>query len=128
MLDENGNVIYEGNEGQDGGQEQDAEYWKAKAEKYKGMFKAEKAKVGKETVNTDEILTKVNSEMDEKFKAVEFYSKNQSAFEMKEDIEALVAQGIDRERAYKFVIAEKNPELLLDDQKKAQLNGNTDLN
>lgn len=66
--------------------------------------------------------------MDEKFKAVEFYSKNQSAFEMKEDIEALVAKGIDRERAYRFAIAEKNPELLLDDQKKAQLNGNTDLN
>jgi hypothetical protein len=40
----------------------------------------------------------------------------------------LVAKGVERERAFKLIIAEKDPTLLLDDAKKAQLNGNTALN
>jgi hypothetical protein len=40
----------------------------------------------------------------------------------------LVAKGIERDKAFKYVIAEKDPSLLLDDAKKAQLNGNTALN
>lgn len=59
---------------------------------------------------------------------VKFYSENKDANQYQADIEALVAKGIDRSQAFKFVLAEKDPALLLDDARRAQLNGNTALN
>jgi hypothetical protein len=59
---------------------------------------------------------------------VKFYSENKDANQYQTDIEALVAKGIDRSQAFKFVLADKDPTLLLDDARRAQLNGNTALN
>jgi hypothetical protein len=59
---------------------------------------------------------------------VKFYSENKDANQYQADIEALVAKGIERDKAFRYVIAEKDPSLLLDDAKKAQLRGNTALN
>lgn len=59
---------------------------------------------------------------------MKFYSENKDANQYQADIEALVAKGIDRSQAFKFVLAEKDPALLLDDARRAQLNGNTALN
>jgi hypothetical protein len=59
---------------------------------------------------------------------VKFYSENKDANQYQSDIEALVAKGIDRSQAFKFVLADKDPILLLDDARRAQLNGNTALN
>lgn len=102
---------------------------KAEAEKWKGRFKKSKANENSwPKVNEDEIITKATASVDEKLNAINFYSQNKEAIESKEDIEALVGKGIDREKAYKYVMAEKNPEALLDEAKRNQLAGNTALN
>jgi hypothetical protein len=91
------------------------------------MFKAEKSK-GKEALPGDDIMQRVNQQVDDKLKAVDFYTSKTDAIALKDDIEALVSRGIERDKAFMYVMAEKNPEALLDDQKKAQLSGNTALN
>jgi predicted secreted acid phosphatase len=66
--------------------------------------------------------------VEESVGVVKFYSENKDANQYQADIEELVAKGIDRSKAFRFVLAEKDPSLLLDDAKRAQLNGNTALN
>lgn len=101
----------------------------AEKQKRKDRFKKAKAnEVNQPKVNEDEIINKATTAVDEKLSAINFYSQNKEAVESKEEIEALVGKGIEREKAYKYVIAEKNPELLLDDAKRNQLAGNTALN
>lgn len=101
----------------------------AEAQKRKDRFKKAKASEWTQPkVNEDEIINKATTAVDEKLNAINFYSQNKEAMESKEDIEALVGKGIEREKAYKYVMAEKNPELLLDDAKRNQLAGNTALN
>lgn len=102
---------------------------KARWDKREGRFK--KAKANENTapkVNEEEIITKATSAVEEKLGAINFYSQNKEAMEHKEDIESLVGKWIDREKAYKYVMAEKNPEALLDEAKRNQLAGNTALN
>jgi hypothetical protein len=99
----------------------------AKAEKYKGMFKSEKAKANDpKTQWIDQ--ESVKKMVEESVGVVKFYSENKDANQYQADIEELVAKGIDRSKAFRFVLAEKDPSLLLDDAKRAQLNGNTALN
>jgi hypothetical protein len=66
--------------------------------------------------------------VDESVGVVKFYSENKDANQYQADIEALVAKGIERDKAFKYVVAEKDPSLLLDEAKRNQLNGNTALN
>ncbi len=97
----------------------------ADAQKREKRFKTTKANEWKtQTVDQDSIKKMV----DDGLWLVQFYSNNKNAAEFQWDIEELVAKGIDREKAYKFVLADKDPTALLDDAKKAQLQGNTDLN
>lgn len=94
-------------------------------DKYKWMFKSEKAKQWKsEWLDQDTIQQMVEKSVS----AVQFYSNKANATEHKEKIEELVATGLSRDRAYTLVMAETDVTQLLDDQKKAQLNGNTSLN
>lgn len=140
-LDENGNPINpdgadEGNEGgedttdykalveQERAARQQAE---ADAKKRKDRFKWAKAV---ENSNPNKWLDQetIKKMVDESVWVVKFYSENKDANQYQADIEALVAKGIDRSQAFKFVLAEKDPTLLLDDARRAQLNGNTALN
>lgn len=99
----------------------------AKAEKYKGMFKSEKAKANDpKTQQIDQ--ESVKKMVEESVGVVKFYSENKDANQYQTDIESLVAKGIDRSQAFRFVLSEKDPTLLLDDAKRAQLSGNTALN
>ncbi len=99
----------------------------AEANKWKDRFKKAKA-------NENNKLNKwldqesIKRMVDESVWMVKFYSENKDANQYQEDIEALVAKGIDRSQAFKFVLADKDPTLLLDDARRAQLNGNTALN
>jgi len=97
----------------------------ADANKWKDRFKKTKASESSQTKWLDQ--DSVRRMVDESVWVVKFYSENKNANEYQEDIEALVAKGIERDKAFKYVIAEKDPTLLLDDAKKAQLNGNTAL-
>jgi len=140
-LDENGNPItpegeYEGNEGGDDTTdykalvEQErarAEQAEAEASKWKDRFKKTKAN---ENANPNKWLDQetVKRMVDESVWVVKFYSENKDANQYQADIEALVAKRIERNKAFKYVIAEKEPSLMLDDAKRAQLNGNTALN
>ena len=98
----------------------------ADSDKWKDRFKSTKAKENKETPWLDQ--ESVKRMVDESVWVVKFYSENKDANQYQEDIEGLVAKGIERDKAFKYVIAEKDPSLLLDDAKRAQLNGNTSLN
>lgn len=94
-------------------------------QKRKERFKGAKANENKQPpVDQDSIKRMV----DESVGVVKFYSENKDANQYQSDIEALVAKGIERDKAFKYVVAEKDPSLLLDDAKRAQLNGNTALN
>ena len=97
----------------------------ADAKKRKERFKWAKASENKSTWVDQETVKKM---VDESVGVVKFYSENKDAGQYQSDIELLVAKGVERERAFKLIIAEKDPTLLLDDAKKAQLNGNTALN
>ena len=95
----------------------------ADSKKWEGRFKTTKAKENqaKWWVSSEDVQKMVNDWIG----LVRFYSDNKDAAEYQEDIETLVAKWIDRSSAYKYVLAEKKPEALLDDAKKAQLSGNT---
>lgn len=99
----------------------------ADANKWKDRFKKTKAS---ENNNPNKWLDQesIKRMVDESVWVVKFYSENKDANQYQEDIEALVAKGIDRDQAFKFVLADKDPTLLLDDARRAQLNGNTALN
>lgn len=99
----------------------------AEANKWKDRFKKTKAN---ENNNPNKWLDQesIKRMVDESVWVVKFYSENKDANQYQEDIEALVAKGIDRSQAFKFVLADKDPTLLLDDARRAQLNGNTALN
>ena len=99
----------------------------AEANKWKDRFKKTKAN---ENNNPNKWLDQesIKKMVDESVWVVKFYSENKDANQYQEDIEALVAKGIDRSQAFKFVLADKDPTLLLDDARRAQLNGNTALN
>lgn len=101
--------------------EADAKKWKDRA---KGNYKKVNETKDTKWIDQDSIKKMV----DESVWVVKFYSENKDANQYQEDIESLVAKGIARDKAFKYVIAEKDPSLLLDDAKKAQLNGNTALN
>lgn len=139
-LDENGNPINpEGaDEGDDEGGEDTTDYkdlyqkekeareqTEAEKQKRKERFKGAKAAENKTPQVDQDSIKKM---VDESVWVVKFYSENKDANQYQQDIEALVAKGIERDKAFKYVIAEKDPSLLLDDAKKAQLNGNTALN
>lgn len=97
---------------------------KENAEKWKNRYKSSKANEHKGwDVNPDEIQAKI----DESLGTFQFYSNNESAVELREDIESLVAKGYDRNDAFVVVASKKDPSLLLDDAKKAQLAGWTAL-
>lgn len=97
----------------------------ADSKKWESRFKTTKAKENqaKWWVSTEDVQKMVNDWIG----LVRFYSDNKGAVEYQEDIETLVAKGIDRASAYKYVLADKKPEDLLDEAKKAQLSGNTAL-
>lgn len=97
----------------------------ADSKKWEGRFKTTKAKENqaKWWVSSEDVQKMVNDWIG----LVRFYSDNKDAAEYQEDIETLVAKWIDRSSAYKYVLAEKKPEALLDEAKKAQLSGNTAL-
>ena len=99
----------------------------ADANKWKDRFKKSKAN---ENSNPNKWLDQeaIKKMVDESVWVVKFYSENKDANQYQTDIEALVAKGIDRSQAFKFVLADKDPTLLLDDARRAQLNGNTSLN
>ena len=99
----------------------------AEANKWKDRFKKTKAS---ENNNPNKWLDQesIKRMVDESVWVVKFYSENKDANQYQSDIEALVAKGIDRSQAFKFVLADKDPTLLLDDARRAQLNGNTALN
>ena len=99
----------------------------AEANKWNDRFKKTKAN---ENNNPNKWLDQesIKKMVDESVWVVKFYSENKDANQYQEDIEALVAKGIDRSQAFKFVLADKDPTLLLDDARRAQLNGNTALN
>lgn len=99
----------------------------AEANKWKDRFKKAKAN---ENNNLNKWLDQesVKKMVEESVGLVKFYSENKDANQYQADIEELVAKGIDRTKAFRFVLAEKDPILLLDDAKRAQLNGNTALN
>ena len=99
----------------------------ADANKWKDRFKKSKAN---ENSNPNKWLDQesIRRMVDESVWVVKFYSENKDANQYQTDIEALVAKGIDRSQAFKFVLADKDPTLLLDDARRAQLNGNTALN
>lgn len=101
--------------------EADAKKWKDRA---KGNYK--KVNETKETKSFDQ--DSIKKMVDESVWVVKFYSENKDANQYQADIEELVAKGIARDKAFKYVVAEKDPSLLLDDAKRAQLNGNTALN
>lgn len=141
-LDENGNPINPAgaDEGNDEGGEDTTDYKalveqeraareqaEAEANKRKDRFKKTKAN---ENNNPNRWLDQesIKKMVDESVWVVKFYSENKDANQYQADIEALVAKGIDRSQAFKFVLAEKDPVLLLDDARRAQLNGNTALN
>lgn len=99
----------------------------AEANKWKDRFKKTKAS---ENNNPNKWLDQesIKRMVDESVWVVKFYSENKDADQYQSDIEALVAKGIERSQAFKFVLADKDPTLLLDDARRAQLNGNTALN
>lgn len=97
----------------------------ADADKRKGRFKKSKADENNTPWLDQDAIKKM---VDDSVWVVKFYSENKDASQYQEDIEALVAKGIDRNKAFRYVVAEKDPSLLLDDAKKAQLMGNTALN
>lgn len=101
------------------------EQTEAEKQKRKERFKGAKASENKQPPVDQDSIKKM---VDESVWVVKFYSENKDANQYQQDIEALVAKGIERDKAFKYVIAEKDPSLLLDDAKKAQLNGNTALN
>ena len=140
-LDENGNPINpEGNEGWEEEvltvQQLQEQLAAERAEKEKALSDSQKREKRFKTTKANENKTpwqtidqeSIKKMVDESVWTVRFYSENKEANQYQEDIEALVIKGIWREQAYKYVLAEKNPELLLDEQKKAQLRGNTALN
>lgn len=140
MVDENGNPIAPaGDNNWDGGGEDTTDYKalveqeraareqaEADAKKWKDRFKSTKANENKQTTGIDQ--DSVKKMVEESVWLVKFYSENKDANQYQSDIEALVAKGIERDKAFKYVIAEKDPSLLLDDAKRAQLRGNTALN
>lgn len=98
----------------------------ADSKKWEWRFKTTKAKENQwktQGVTTDDVKKMV----DDWVNLVRFYSDNKGAIEYQEDIETLVAKWIDRNQAFKYVLAEKDPTQLLDEAKKAQLSGNTAL-
>ena len=98
----------------------------ADANKWKDRFKKTKAAENAQPkwwFDQDAVKRMV----DESVGLVKFYSDNKDANQYQEDIEGLVAKWIERDKAFKYVIAEKDPSLLLDEAKKAQLMGNTAL-
>lgn len=99
----------------------------ADANKRKDRFKKTKAN---ENNNPNKWFDQeaVQRMVNESVWVVKFYSENKDANQYQSDIEELVAKGIERDKAFKYVIAEKDPTLLLDDARRAQLSGNTALN
>lgn len=138
-LDENGNPIIE-DENNDGWEELTTEQLQEQlaaerearekaeqdANKWKTRFKTTKANENNSKGWLDE--AGVKKMIDDSVSVVNFYSENKQAKEYQNDIESLVAKWIERERAYTLILAEKDPTLLLDEQKKAQLAWNTALN
>lgn len=104
---------------------QDLEQVESEKNKRKERFKSTKANENKSTPVDQDSIKKM---VDESVGVVKFYSENKDANQYQPDIEALVAKGIERDKAFKYVVSEKDPSLLLDDAKRAQLNGNTALN
>ena len=98
----------------------------AESEKWKSRFKTTKAKENDWAQKFDQ--SSIQKMVNDSVSTVQFYSENKDANQYKEDIESLVAKWIEREKAFRYVIAEKDPSLLLDDAKKAQLMWNTALN
>lgn len=99
----------------------------ADAKKWKDRAKSEYKKVN-ETKDTKWLdQESIQKMVNESVWVVKFYSENKDANQYQADIEALVAKGIERDKAFRYVVSEKDPSLLLDDAKKAQLNGNTAL-
>ena len=96
----------------------------ADSKKWKDRFKSNKAKENSTTTFDEETMKKM---VDGSISTIEFYSENKAAKEHKEDIEALVAKGVERDKAYRYVLSEKDPTLLLDEQKRNQLKGWTNL-
>ena len=140
-LDENGNPINPAgdDDGNEGGE--DTTDYKALVEKERAAREQAEAEAGKRKdrfkkakANENNNQTKwldaesVKKMVDDSVWLVKFYSDNKDANQYQQDIEALVAKGIDRTQAFKFVLAEKDPKLLLDDAQRAQINGNTALN
>jgi len=135
---ENENLENENLENEESGDETDYRslYEQEKAEREEALESVkkwkERAKTNYKKVNEKKSDSWIDQDtvkrmVDESVGVVKFYSENKDANQYQSDIEELVAKGIERDKAFRYVIAEKDPSLLLDDAKKAQLNGNTAL-
>jgi hypothetical protein len=62
--------------------------------------------------------------MAEEFEKQQFFLKNPTAYELKEDLDILIEENpnLSYERAYKHYLAETNPQALLDEQTQNKLN------
>lgn len=101
-------------------QSEELQKLKEDAEKRKNRYKSSKAQENKSWDVSEDVI---QSKIDESINTLQFYNSNKEANEFKEDIEGLVAKGYDRTDAYKVVLSDKKPELLLDEAKRRQLSG-----
>lgn len=100
------------------------EQQKSEIDKRKNRYKSSKANEQnsiKNSVKREDIDKMISDSL----WAVKFYETNKIASEHKEEIEAFVGKWLDRDQAYKLVMADKDPTVLLDEAKKTQLLGNT---
>lgn len=68
--------------------------------------------------------TLVKKEMAEEFEKQHFFIANPNAFEVKSDLDILIEENpsLSYDRAWKFYLAETNPQALLDEQTQNKLN------
>ena len=74
----------------------------------------------------DYLDAKMDKKIAERFEVQDFFSRNPEAKELKEELDEFRQENpnLSYDRAYKFYLAETNPQALLDEQTKNKLNSN----
>lgn len=74
----------------------------------------------------DYLDAKMDKKIAERFEVQDFFSRNPEAKEFKEELDEFRSENpnLSYDRAYKFYLAETNPQALLDEQTKNKLNSN----
>lgn len=110
------------------------EEWEEWEQDYKALYQQQQAETNKRknryksSKATEQVSLKkedIDKMVSDSLWAVKFYEANKVASDHKEEIETFVSKWLDREQAYKLVMADKDPTVLLDEAKRNQLAGNT---